>query len=161
MNRPLGDEELKNILYDNMKDWYRPHLAFVKPELLTVDSLSDLCYDLDKSVYRAYAPRPRPYHVNCMEEEGVYSYPPDEEPYEEEVNAVSRGRLRRFARPEGQGEPTTNAPETGQFGHIWKGCQRNIKLFCHVCGRPDVPTANCPENHPRMENQKNPFLEGN
>ncbi|KAL1374228.1 hypothetical protein pipiens_004958 [Culex pipiens pipiens] len=167
-----GDQKVmsvEDILFDNMKDWYRPHFAFMRPENLTVEMLSDLCHELDKSVYRTYAPRPRPYQVNCMEEEGAYAYPPDEEPYGEEVNALSRSRPRRFARPE-QGEPNQNAPETEnniicwncrQFGHFWKGCQRNIKLFCHVCGRGDVSTANCPENHPRMENQKNPFLEGN
>ncbi|KAL1403615.1 hypothetical protein pipiens_005621 [Culex pipiens pipiens] len=80
MSRPLGDGELCSILFDNMKDWYRPHFAFMRPENLTVDLLSDLCHELDKSVYRTYAPRPRPYHVNCLEEDGAYAYPPDEEP---------------------------------------------------------------------------------
>ncbi|KAL9694967.1 hypothetical protein quinque_014252 [Culex quinquefasciatus] len=120
------------------KDWYRPHFAFMRPENLTVEMLSDLCHELDKSVYRTYAPRPRPYQVNCMEEEGAYAYPPDEEPYGEEVNALSRSRPRRFARPE-QGEPNQNAPETENNIICWN-CQEDLSL--------ELPAVELPSQQP-------------
>lgn len=173
MSRPMDEKTKLDVLFENMKDWYRPHLAFLNISQLTVEALCSLCYELDKSVYRSYAQRNRMYNVNCVEDdqsEGAVGY---DEDFAEEVNAVNRVRPPRTKRQEDQKEEIQNASgniennilcwNCNQFGHFWRNCTKGKRIFCHICGKADVVISNCPVDHRniRMENTKNEYREGN
>lgn len=34
-----------------------------------------------------------------------------------------------------------------QFGHYWRNCEHDRRVFCHFCGHTNVTTANCPNSH--------------
>ncbi|KAL9705227.1 hypothetical protein quinque_008745 [Culex quinquefasciatus] len=108
MSRPLGDGELCTISFDNMKDWYRPHFAFMRPENLTVDMLSDLCHELDKSVYRTAVPETDVFTVDLDLEKLKYAIAKNEERFKE--FRVIRGQVYKF-------RPSSN-PEDQRFE--WK-----------------------------------------
>lgn len=34
-----------------------------------------------------------------------------------------------------------------QFGHYWRNCEQDKRVFCHFCGHTNVTTAKCPNSH--------------
>lgn len=34
-----------------------------------------------------------------------------------------------------------------QFGHYWRNCEQDKRVFCHFCGHTNVTTGMCPNNH--------------
>lgn len=175
MSKPMDEKTKVDILFENMKDWYRPHLAFLNVSQLTVETLCSLCYELDKSVYRSYAQRNRMYNVNCLESAQSHETVEYEEEYAEEVNAISRGRYQKHDRrkQEEQNEGSQNDRSStennilcwncNQFGHFWRNCTKGKRIFCHICGKADVVISNCPVDHRNIksENIKNEYKEGN
>lgn len=167
LSRPLSERSKRNIMIDNMRDWYRPHLAFIDTDTLDVETLCNLCHELDKSVYRSYASRGRPYNVHCIENQEC-----TEEDEAAEINAITRNRQRTSRNPEERGENIAEATNTQQntvlcwncrqFGHFWRNCSKSKRLFCHICGQPEVVVMNCPSNHRYSQPEaKNERMEGN
>lgn len=172
MSKPIDEKVKLDIMFENMKDWYRPHLAFLNTTQLTVETLCSLCYELDKSVYRSYAQRNRTYGINNVEELESEGNVPIEDEYTEEVNAINRIRPQRNRRPEDRTEELPTIPTTennilcwncNQYGHFWRNCGKGKRIFCHVCGRPDVVLSNCPSDHNnlRPNNSKNEYRGSN
>lgn len=175
LSRPMSERAKRSILLDNMRDWYRPHLAFIDTETMDIETLSSLCYELDKSVYRSYAQRSRPYNVHCIDDHETEDEQELEDP---EINAITRGRQRNpqptANLPTGEGkkeismEPINGQPSSilcwncRQFGHYWRDCSKNKRLFCHICGQPEVVVMNCPGNHRHSQPEsKNEMSGGN
>lgn len=169
LSKPMTERTKMSILIDNMRDWYRPHLAFIDTEGINIETLCNLCYELDKSVYRSYAQRPRSYQVHCLDET---DWPETPELENAEINAIDRGKSRRPTRTEDRMEVAAENAGTvsnpilcwncRQFGHFWKDCTRNKRVFCHMCGQPEVIAMNCPNIHRNGQMRpKNESGEGN
>lgn len=169
LSKPMSERTKKSIMLDNMRDWYRPHLAFIDTEAMDIETLCNLCYELDKSVYRSYAQRSRPFNVHCVDEQNYGEDLEDEDP---EINAITRNRPRNPKVPDERREinpEQINAPQNTilcwncrQFGHYWRDCPKNKRLFCHICGQPEVVVMNCPGNHRHQQTEaKNERMEGN
>lgn len=166
MSEPMDEKIKLDILIDNMRDWYRPHMAFINTAELNVEALSKLCYDLDKSVYRSYVQRNKVYSVNCLDQEGQ----PEEsnEGITKEISAVTKIDPRANQQAEDTRGKRNNTESNvlcwncRQYGHFWKKCERNKRVFCHLCGRANVLVNNCPENHRNLyrRTSKNMYREG-
>lgn len=157
LTKPLSEERKLDILKENMKDCYKPFLTIYRIE--RIDELTAVCHELDKSMYRNYGtyPRNRIHQVNNVEE-GEQNWE-DEEYVEEEVNAIGQAirknkamqRTKEMTNTINQkvpeGEDNVLCWNCRQYGHFWRNCNKQKKIFCHYCGQMNYVTANCPNNH--------------
>lgn len=163
LTKPLDEKYKLNIILENMRDCYRPHLAFIDLDHINLDALTSLCFDLDKALYQTYTPKSKTYNVHNLSE-GVEPQE-DTEESEEEINAVSTHKQKTKQRQEPK---NTQRPEEGssqqnnvlcwncrQFGHFWRDCTKQKRMFCHICGQINVMIATCPNNHRFATEPKN------
>lgn len=156
LTKPMDETQKLNIILDNMRDAYRPHLAFINMEQITLDALTSLCFDLDKAYYQNYTQNRRAYNVLNVDESNEnneyleYS--------EEEINEIRSLRNRsRPRQPEIKNEREGEKEQDEQnnilcwncrrFGHFWRDCVKQKKIFCHVCGQINVVINTCPNKH--------------
>lgn len=158
LTKPMSEERKLDILTENMKDSYKPFLTIYRIE--KIDDLVAVCHALDKSMYRSYNsyPKNRPHQINNIEETEHDS----DSQYEQEVgelNAIGQA-LRRKKVDEKTREYSGAIPKVPkddqnnvlcwncrQYGHFWRNCDKQKKIFCHLCGQMNFVTANCPNNH--------------
>lgn len=157
LTKPLSEERKLNILIENMRDSYKPFLTIYRIE--RIEELTTICHGLDKSMYRTYSnyPRNRMPQVNNVDEaEQAWEEEVDQE---EELNAIGqamrRNKISEKPKELANANPK-NVPEVEnnilcwncrQYGHFWRNCDRQKKIFCHFCGQMNYLTANCPNNH--------------
>lgn len=156
LTKPLNDRYKLNIILENMRDCYRPHLAFIDLDHVNLDTLTSLCFDLDKALYQTYTTK-RTYNVHNLCE-GVESQE-ETEGSDEDINAITSHRNRTKQRQEPKvnqkGSEQTQSDEQSnilcwncrQFGHYWRDCKRPKRMFCHICGEVNVMVSTCPNDH--------------
>lgn len=167
LSKPMSESRKLDILMENMRDAYKPFLTIYRID--RIEDLVSVCYSLDKSMYKPFPNKARPYNqVNNVE--GIEQ---DDEDYDDEdleVNAVAKQQMWRRTggtpnqvnrQPQEKNQTNTGARQKvpqddennvlcwncRQFGHFWRDCEKQKKVFCHYCGQTNVITANCPNSH--------------
>lgn len=164
LTRPMSEERKLDILTDNMRDGYKPFLTIYRID--RVEELITICHGLDKSMYRSYSnfPKNRPPQINHLEE-SEQEFESEHGQHEEELNAIGQTMKRKKTMESGSTGETPRIPQDGQnnilcwncrqYGHYWRDCDKQKKIFCHFCGQMNYITSNCPNNHRFQSQQEN------
>lgn len=166
LTRPMSEERKLDILTENMRDCYKPFLTIYRIE--RVEELITICHGLDKSMYRSYSnyTKNKPHQIHNLEEADQELESERDE--EEELNAIGQAMKRKkpIEKPrEKPKESTGSIPQEEQnnilcwncrqYGHYWRDCDKQKKIFCHFCGQMNYITSNCPNNHRFQTQQEN------
>lgn len=144
--RPMSESEKFELVAENMKMSYKRRL--VPFTITSIDELQDVCFRFDALEGLLQNP-PAKQRTNLINEVMLDGEMMLQEEYEEEVDLdaiqAGRGAAQRFRRMDPGVQPTCwNCRRTG---HLWRDCEQQKEIFCHICGNRGTTAFKCPQQH--------------